>query len=109
MAFGAEDTAISTYSLDCSTADTKARYFSILLTAEGIAAFSGSIFSGLLMDTWLRLAGIDYSSLGFNTILFIMLLFISLLRFSTASLHGFIHPNPLDFELERAIHIRSDK
>ncbi|MFW9855709.1 MAG: MFS transporter [Candidatus Thorarchaeota archaeon] len=106
MAFGAEDTAIATYSLDCSTTETKARYYSILLTFEGIAAFSGAIFSGLVMDIWLRLVGIDYSSTNFNIILISMLMFISILRFLTAILHGLIHANPLDFELEQAVHRR---
>ncbi|MFW9779074.1 MAG: MFS transporter [Candidatus Heimdallarchaeota archaeon] len=106
MAFGAEETAIATYSLDCSTTETRARYYSILLTFEGIAAFSGAIFAGLLMDIWLKLAGIDYSSIGFNTILFSLLIFIAILRFATAILHGLIHANPLDFELEQAVHGR---
>ncbi|MHA1972099.1 MAG: MFS transporter [Candidatus Hodarchaeales archaeon] len=103
MAFGAEDTAISSYSLDCSTVDTKARYFSILLTAEGISAFAGSLFAGFIMDIWLTIAGIDYASEGFNVILFFMLLMITLLRLISSSLHKFIYKNPLDFELEKLV------
>ncbi|MHA1214359.1 MAG: MFS transporter [Candidatus Hodarchaeales archaeon] len=103
MAFGAEETAIASYSLDCSTADTKARYFSILLTAEGVSAFAGSLFSGLIMDIWLRLAGINYASEAFNLILFLILLMITLLRLISGSLHKFIYENPLDFELEKLV------
>ncbi|MHA2247301.1 MAG: MFS transporter [Candidatus Hodarchaeales archaeon] len=101
FAFGAEDTSIATYSLDCSTEETKGRYYSILLTAGGISAFAGSLFSGFVMDIWLRMAGIDYNSLDFNVILFLMLMMIAFLRVVSASLHKFIYSNPLDFELDR--------
>ncbi|MCK5611437.1 MFS transporter, partial [Candidatus Pacearchaeota archaeon] len=101
FAFGAEDTSIATYSLDCSTEETKGRYYSILLTAGGISAFAGSLFAGFVMDIWLRVAGIDYNSPDFNVILFLMLMMIAILRVVSASLHKFIYSNPLDFELDR--------
>lgn len=100
LAFGAEDTSIAAYSLDCSTEDTKGRYYSMLLTTEGIFAFAGSLASGLIMDIWLRIAGVDYNSPSFNTILFGMLMIITLLRLISGSLHKFIYPNPLDFGFE---------
>jgi MFS family permease len=101
FAFGAEDTSVATYSLDCSTEETKGRYYSILLTAGGISAFIGSLSAGFVMDIWLRLAGIDYNSPDFNIVLFIMLMLIALLRIVSASLHKFIYSNPLDYELEK--------
>ena len=101
LAFGAEDTSIATYALDCSTEETKARYYSILLTVGGMCAFAGSLFSGLIMDVWLTIAGIDYNSPDFNVILFIMLIMIATLRLVTASFHRFIYSNPLDFELDQ--------
>ncbi|MFX0170937.1 MAG: MFS transporter [Candidatus Hodarchaeota archaeon] len=103
LAFGAEDTAIATYSLDCSTEETKARYYSMLLTAEGFSAFIGSLFSGFVMDMWLRISGINYDSSDFNFVLFVMLMIIATLRLLTASLHKFIYKNPLDFDLEQLI------
>ncbi|MFX1506365.1 MAG: MFS transporter [Promethearchaeota archaeon] len=101
FAFGAEDTSVATYSLDCSTEETKGRYYSILLTAGGFSAFAGSLSAGFVMDIWLRLTGIDYNSPDFNTVLFIMLILIALLRIISASLHKFIYPNPLDYELDQ--------
>jgi MFS family permease len=94
LAFGAEETSISTYSLDCSTEETKARYYSILLTAEGVTATLGSLFSGFLMQFLLVLLGDG----AFFVILFYLLMLIGLLRFISAMLHAFIHSNPLDFE-----------
>ncbi|UCG89932.1 MAG: MFS transporter [Candidatus Heimdallarchaeota archaeon] len=101
LAFGAEDTSIATYSLDCSTEETKGRYYSILLTAGGISAFVGSLSAGFIMDIWLRIAGINYNSVEFNVVLFFMLIMITILRFVSASLHKFLYPNPLDFELDQ--------
>ncbi|MHA2224964.1 MAG: MFS transporter [Candidatus Hodarchaeales archaeon] len=101
--FGAEDTSIATYSLDCSTEDTKGRYYSLLLTTGGISAFAGSLFSGFVMDMWLRVSGINYNSPSFNEILFYMLLMIGTLRFISASLHKFIYSNPLDFAIQEEI------
>ncbi len=101
LAFGAEDTSVATYSLDCSTEETKGRYYSILLTAGGISAFVGSLFAGFIMDIWLRIAGINYNSADFNVVLFFMLIMITILRFVSASLHKFIYSNPLDFELNQ--------
>ncbi|MFX0051883.1 MAG: hypothetical protein ACFE8U_11395, partial [Candidatus Hermodarchaeota archaeon] len=106
LAFGAEDTAIATYSLDCSTEETKARYYSMLLTAEGISAFIGSLFSGFVMDVWLRISGINYDSSDFNFVLFVMLMIIASLRLVSASLHKFIYKNPLDFDLEQLISLK---
>lgn len=103
LAFGAEDTSIATYSLDCSTEETKARYYSMLLTAEGISAFAGSLFSGFIMDMWLRVSGISYDSPDFNFVLFVMLMVIAVLRLVSASLHKFIYRNPLDYNLEQLI------
>jgi MFS family permease len=99
MAFGAEDTAIATYSLDCSTADTKARYYSLLLTFEGIFAFSGSLFAGFAMELLLNITGITYEAADFQLILMALLLIITVLRVLGASLHYWIHKNPLDFQL----------
>ncbi len=99
MAFGAEDTAIATYSLDCSTADTRARYYSILLTFEGIFAFAGSLFAGFAMEIMLNATGITYESSGFTLILIVLLLVITGLRVLGASLHRWMHKNPLDFQL----------
>ncbi len=93
FAFGAEETSIATYSLDCSTEETKARYFSILLTAEGITAFIGSLFSGFVMEALLIIYGSD----AFFLILSVMLALITVLRFASAMLHGFIYPNPLEY------------
>ncbi len=109
LAFGAEETSIASYSLDCSTADTKARYFSILLTGEGFSAFLGSLFSGFMMDLWLNITRIDYSSPDFNIILIIMLMIIASLRLISALLHKFIYKNPLDFELENFLLLESYK
>ncbi len=103
LAFGAEDTSIATYSLDCSTEETKARYYSMLLTAEGISAFAGSLFSGFIMDMWLRVSGISYDSPDFNFVLFVLLMVIAILRLVSASLHKFIYRNPLDYNLEKLI------
>ncbi|NHJ01398.1 MAG: MFS transporter [Candidatus Heimdallarchaeota archaeon] len=100
LAFGAEETSIATYSLDCSTEDTKGRYYSILLTAEGFSAFIGSLSAGIIMDIWLQLSHIDYQTPEFNTVLFILLLGIAAIRFISASLHKLIYPNPLDYILE---------
>ena len=99
MAFGAEDTAIATYSLDCSTADTKARYYSILLTFEGLFAFSGSLFAGFVMEFLLNITGLTYEATDFHLILMVLLLLITVLRVIGASLHYWIHKNPLDFQL----------
>ena len=85
---------------DCSTEDTKGRYYSMLLTAEGICAFAGSLASGFIMDIWLRISGVNYNSPSFNTILFGMLMIITTLRLISGSLHKFIYPNPLDYGLE---------
>ena len=101
FAFGAEDTSIATYSLDCSTEETKGRYYSILLTAGGLSAFIGSLSSGFIMDIWLRVAGINYNSPDFNVVLFFMLMLIALLRVVSASLHKFIYSNPLDYDLDQ--------
>ncbi len=101
LAFGAEDTSIATYSLDCSTEETKGRYYSILLTTGGISAFAGSLFSGFVMDIWLIVADINYNSPDFNVILFMMLIMIAILRFVSASTHKFVYSNPLDFELDQ--------
>ncbi|MHA2074610.1 MAG: MFS transporter, partial [Candidatus Hodarchaeales archaeon] len=100
LAFGAEDTSIAAYSLDCSTEDTKGRYYSILLTVGGLCAFAGSLASGFIMDVWLRISGVDYDSPSFNTILFGMLMIITALRLISGSLHKLIYSNPLDFDLE---------
>jgi MFS family permease len=101
FAFGAEDTSVATYSLDCSTEETKGRYYSILLTAGGLSAFIGSLSAGFVMDIWLRISGIDYNSPDFNVVLFIMLMLIALLRVVSASLHKFLYSNPLDYELDK--------
>lgn len=101
FAFGAEDTSLATYSLDCSTEDTKARYYSILLTVEGFCAFTGSLVTGLVMDLWQQSAGITISDAGFKLILFYMLMIITALRFISASLHKFVYDNPLDFDFEK--------
>ncbi len=101
FAFGAEDTSLATYSLDCSTEDTKARYYSILLTVEGICAFTGSLVTGLVMDLWQQSAGITISDAGFKLILFYLLMMITALRFISASLHKFVYNNPLDFDFEK--------
>ncbi|MFX0014946.1 MAG: MFS transporter [Promethearchaeota archaeon] len=103
FAFGAEDTSIATYCLDCSTEETKGRYYSMLLTAGGICAFLGSLSAGFVMDLWLRIAGINYNSPDFNVILFLMLILIATLRMVSASLHKFIFSNPLDFEFDQII------
>jgi len=101
LAFGAEDTCIAAYSLDCSTEETKGRYYSMLLTAEGFCAFAGSLSAGFIMDLWLRLEGIDYDSPEFNVILFWMLMVIMILRIIAGLLHKFIYSNPLDFTLDQ--------
>ncbi|MFX0061070.1 MAG: MFS transporter [Candidatus Hermodarchaeota archaeon] len=109
LAFGAEETSLATYSLDCSTEDTKARYFSFLLTAEGIAAFAGSLVAGFIMDILLRITGITYKDAGFATILFIMLAVIAILRIISGLMHGFIYPNPLDFSLDLELALSTPK
>ncbi|MFX0124755.1 MAG: MFS transporter [Candidatus Hodarchaeota archaeon] len=101
FAFGAEDTSVATYSLDCSTEETKGRYYSMLLTAGGLSAFIGSLSAGFVMDIWLRVGGIDYNSNEFNIVLFFMLIMIAFLRVISASLHKFVYSNPLDFELDQ--------
>ncbi len=101
FAFGAEDTAISSYSLDCSTVDTRARYYSILLTFEGIFAFTGSLFAGLLMEVLLTVLRITDKDPKFEFVLVALLLLITALRIIGASFHKYIHANPLDFELEK--------
>ena len=103
FAFGAEDTSIASYALDCSTAETRARYYSILLTFEGIFAFAGSLFAGISMEFLLGIAGISYQHPDFHAVLIILLLLITGLRLSSASLHKFIYKNPLDFNLETYI------
>ncbi|MHA1237410.1 MAG: MFS transporter, partial [Candidatus Hodarchaeales archaeon] len=100
FAFGAEDTSIASYALDCSTEETRARYYSILLTFEGIFAFAGSLFAGISMEFLLGIAGISYEHPDFHIILIILLLLITGLRLTSASLHKFIYKNPLDFNLE---------
>jgi MFS family permease len=100
LAFGAEDTAVASYSLDCSTSETRARYYSILLTFEGLLAFSGSLFSGFAMEFLLNLSGITYENPDFKSILVVLLLFITALRIFGASLHKFIYENPLSFNLD---------
>ncbi|MCK4848616.1 MAG: MFS transporter [Candidatus Heimdallarchaeota archaeon] len=100
FAFGAEDTSIASYALDCSTAETRARYYSILLTFEGVFAFAGSLFAGLSMEFLLGIAGITYQHPDFHIVLIILLLLITGLRLLSASLHKFVYKNPLDFNLE---------
>ncbi len=99
--FGAEDTCIAAYSLDCSTEDTKGRYYSMLLTTEGLCAFAGSLSAGFIMDLWLRLGDIDYDSLEFNVILFVMLMVIMILRLVAGILHKFIYSDPLDYNFNQ--------
>ncbi len=101
LAFGAEDTAISSYSLDCSTVDTRARYYSILLTFEGILAFTGSLFAGFLVEILLILLGITDKDPQFEFVLVVLLLLITGLRVLGAVLHRYMYTNPLDFELEK--------
>ncbi len=101
LVFGAEETSIAAYALDCSTEDTKGRYYSLLLTAEGICAFAGSLFAGFIMDLWLRLGDINYDSPEFNIILFVMLMLITTLRLVSGGLHKLIYSNPLDYNLNR--------
>ncbi len=103
FAFGAEDTAISSYSLDCSTVDTRARYYSILLTFEGVFAFTGSLFAGLLMEILLSMLHITDKDPGFENVLMILLLLITALRIIGAVFHKYIYSNPLDFELEKQL------
>jgi len=100
FAFGAEDTSIASYALDCSTTETRARYYSVLLTFEGIFAFAGSLFAGISMELLLGIGGITYEHPDFQVVLFILLIFIAGLRLLSASLHKFIYKNPLDFNLE---------
>ncbi|MFX1255860.1 MAG: MFS transporter [Promethearchaeota archaeon] len=109
LAIGAEETSLATYSLDCSTEDTKARYFSFLLTAEGFAAFTGSLISGFIMDILLRITGITYTDAGFATILFVMLAVITILRTIGGLMHGLIYPNPLDFSLDLELALSGKK
>lgn len=96
LAFGAEETAISTYSLDCSTEETKGRYFSMLLTVQGITAFIGSLFAGIVMDILLRIYGSD----SLFSVLFFCLIMIAVLRFVSGMLHKYVYDNPLDFVIE---------
>ena len=107
FAFGAEDTAIASYALDCSTTETRARYYSVLLTFEGIFAFAGSLFAGFSMEFLLLTAGINYRHPDFQIVLFLLLLLITVLRILSASLHKFVYRNPLDFDLETALDTRS--
>ena len=100
FAFGAEDTSIASYALDCSTPETRARYYSILLTFEGIFAFAGSLFAGFSMEFLLRVAGITYEHPDFRAVLFILLMLITGLRLLSASFHKFVYRNPLDFNLD---------
>ncbi|MHA1170290.1 MAG: MFS transporter, partial [Candidatus Hodarchaeales archaeon] len=99
FALGAEETSISAYCLDCSTEDTKGRYYSMLLTAEGITAFAGSLFSGFLFQFFLGMFGVEAEF----SILFFMLIFIGFLRFISAMMHFNIYKKPLDFELDLAL------
>ncbi|MHA1977667.1 MAG: MFS transporter [Candidatus Hodarchaeales archaeon] len=101
LAFGAEDTAIASYSLDCSTPETRARYYSILLTFEGIFAFTGSLFAGLLVEILLTVLGITDKDPNFEFVLIVLLLLITVLRLIGAAFHKYVYPNPLDFELEK--------
>ena len=80
FAFGAEDTSIASYALDCSTEDTRARYYSVLLTFEGIFAFSGSLFAGFAMEFLLGIAGITYEHPDFQGVLFVLLMLITVLK-----------------------------
>jgi MFS family permease len=100
FAFGAEDTSIASYALDCSTEETRARYYSVLLTFEGIFAFAGSLFAGFVMEFLLGIAGITYEHPDFHVVLFLLLMLITVLRLLSASLHKFVYKNPLDFNLE---------
>jgi MFS family permease len=100
FAFGAEDTSIASYALDCSTTETRARYYSVLLTFQGVFAFAGSLFAGFSMEFLLSSAGITYEHPEFQDVLFLLLLVITGLRLLSASLHKFIYKNPLDFNLE---------
>ncbi len=103
LAFGAEDTAISSYSLDCSTAETRARYYSILLTLEGVLAFTGSLAAGFLVEILLIIFSITDKDPEFESVLIAVLLLITILRIIGATLHKYIYSNPLDFDLEKQL------
>ncbi len=47
---GGDDAVLTSYTLDCSSSDTMARHYSILLTLGGIIMFVASLFSGFLFD-----------------------------------------------------------
>ncbi|MFW9916395.1 MAG: MFS transporter [Candidatus Thorarchaeota archaeon] len=88
IALGGEEVSLISYSLDCSTDDTKATYYSILLFTEGWIMFSGSIIAGITMSILQALG------MNFNAVLLLMLAIISFLRLVFAVLHSFLYPNP---------------
>jgi MFS family permease len=88
IALGGEEVSLISYSLDCSTEDTKATYYSILLFTEGWVMFLGSIIAGIIMSVLQAL------NVSFNVVLLLMLGTISFLRLVFAALHVFLHPNP---------------
>ncbi len=81
IARGSDDTVLAAYTLDCSTPDTMARYYSILLTVGGIIMFIFSLFSGLLLDI------ISSIVTSFTEALVIMLVIITIARFLGVLLH----------------------
>jgi MFS family permease len=62
IALGGEEVSLVSYSLDCSTDDTKATYYSILLFTEGWIMFSGSIMAGITMSV-LQALGMNFKYL----------------------------------------------
>ncbi|MHA2233236.1 MAG: MFS transporter, partial [Candidatus Hodarchaeales archaeon] len=88
FALGGEEVSIISYSLDCSTEETKATYYSILLFTEGWVMFTGSILAGIIMSV-LQTIGIE-----FEAVLLLMLAMITLLRILFALLHFFLDSTP---------------
>ncbi len=94
IALGGEEVSLISYSLDCSTEETKATYYSILLFTEGWVMFLGSIIAGIIMSVLQAL------NVSFKAVLLLMLAMISFLRLVFAVLHTFLHPNPMPPILE---------
>ncbi len=81
IARGSDDTVLAAYTLDCSTPDTMARYYSILLTVGGIIMFISSLASGLILDIMTSVVS------SFTEALLLMLAFITMARFVGVLLH----------------------
>lgn len=94
IALGGEEVSLISYSLDCSTEETKATYYSILLFTEGWVMFLGSLMAGIIMSV------LQASNMSFEAVLLTMLATISFLRLVFAVLHSFLHPNPVPPILE---------